>query len=360
MDQTGLNNYRIEIDKIDRKIVELLAERSQISIKIGKLKQDCELEVYHPDREKQIYQKLLNYNLRSDFPDISLLHLYREIIGVSRKLQLPLIVAYLGPEASYTHMAALQHFGTCTDTKSCRLIADVFSAVESGDADLGVVPVENSTEGVVNHTLDRMLLSSLRISAEEFMPINHCLLSKNSSLSEINSVYAHPQSFSQCRKWLEENLQHVEFIECSSNARAAQFAVENEKVAAIAGQNAAEVYALNILQEHIEDANENITRFLIVGKIYCSPTGHDKTSIVCSIKDKPGALLTILQVFSRRKINMTRIESRPTRQRAWEYQFFIDIDGHEEDPLVREALDDLMQQTRFLKVLGSYPSGFNL
>lgn len=355
MPENELNRYRKQIDTIDKSIVELLRERSEISVQIGLIKKNRNLEVYHPDREVQIFQRLQAYNSNSQFPDRALFQIYREIIGVSRKLQRPLSIGYLGPEASYTHMAALRHFGAVTECVSRKSIPDVFSAVETGECDYGVVPVENSTEGVVSHTLDRMLRSPLQISAEEFMPIHHCLLSNAENLSSVKTVYAHPQSFSQCRRWLEENLHQAEFIECSSNTKAAQLAVANRSAAAIAGVVAAEVYALTVLAENIEDSHENITRFLIIGKSACRATGKDKTSLVCTIQDKPGALLEILQVFSSRKINMTKIESRPTRQRAWEYQFFIDIEGHESQPEVKASLEDLMHRTRFLRVLGSYP-----
>ena len=311
-----LNTLRTQIDSLDSKIIETLNERLRVAIEIGRLKSDGKIPVFHPEREKQVIDNIVQHNTDGVFPEKSLITIYTEIMSASRSLQSPLKIAYLGPKATYTHMALRQHFGSAVEAIPVESIEETFKAVEHGKAPYGVVPVENSTEGVVTHTLDRFVDSQLNIVSEIYMNIAHCLLSKNSDPSSITRVYSHPQSFSQCRQWLNNNFNHAERQETSSNSRAAELAAQDKSSAAIAGEVAAGVYNLNILQSHIEDNPENMTRFLVIGKNLCKPTDNDKTSLVCSVNDQPGALHNLLAAFSNRDINMTRIESRPTRKKS--------------------------------------------
>ena len=278
-------------------------------------------------------------------------------MSASRSLQSPLRIAYLGPKATYTHMALRRHFGSAVEGIPVESIEETFKAVENGKAAYGVVPVENSTEGVVTHTLDRFVDSQLNIVSEIYMNISHCLLSKAEGMGDVKKIYAHPQSFSQCRQWLNNNLSGIEKQETSSNSRAAELAAGDPTAAAIAGKVAGGVYDLNILASHIEDNPENMTRFLVIGKSLCEPTDMDKTSLVCSVNDRPGALHDLLSAFSGRSINMTRIESRPTRKKAWQYLFFIDLEGHASNPAIKTTLEELEETIQYIRVLGSYPVG---
>jgi len=352
-----LNQLRSRIDELDSQIIDKLNERLRVAIKIGRLKSGGKIPVFHPEREKQVISNIVGHNSGGVFPKNLLINIYTEIMSASRSLQSPLRIAYLGPKATYTHMALCRHFGSAVEGIPVESIEETFRAVENGKTAYGVVPVENSTEGVVTHTLDRFVDSQLNIVSEIYMNISHCLLSRCTDIKAIGKIYSHPQSFSQCRLWLNSNLSSVEKMETSSNSRAAEMAAEEESAAAIAGKIAGGVYDLNILASHIEDNPENMTRFLVIGKDLCKPTDRDKTSLVCSVKDRPGALHDLLSAFSSRNINMTRIESRPTRKKAWQYLFFIDLEGHVEDPAIRQTLEELEETTQYIHVLGSYPVG---
>jgi chorismate mutase/prephenate dehydratase len=266
-----------------------------------------------------------------------------------------LTIAYLGPEATFTHQAAIQKFGSSLRYSPQKTIADVFAEVSKNRADYGVVPVENSTEGVVTHTLDVFMDSDLKIVAQIILPVQQCLLS-NSRRSHIRKLFAHPQSLAQCRGWIQNNLPHVEIIETSSNARSAELAAKEPRSAAIAGMLAAEKYDLDVLEQDIQDNAANATRFLVLGRQCSPPTGNDRTSLMVSIQDKVGALHHALAAFRRNRINLSKIESRPSKRRAWEYFFFIDCDGHLQDRRVANAIGLLQQECSFVKVLGSYPN----
>ena len=353
-----LSELRNRIDRIDEKILELLNERARLAGKIGELKKKNNLEVHIPERERQIFERLIKLNKEKyseTFPSEALVHIYREIISACLSLEKPLRIAYLGPKATFTHQAALEYFGFSAHYVPCSTIRDVFVEVESGRADYGVVPVENTIEGVVNYTLDMFLETDLKISGEVVIPINHHLLSTHESLSDIRKVYSHKMAIGQCRKWLEKNLPEATVIETESTAKACEIALEEENSGAIASEVASYTYHLNILARNIQDSGDNFTRFLVVSKREMKPTGKDKTSLIFAVRDEPGALYRALEVFYEKGINLTKIESRPSRRRAWDYVFFVDLEGHAEDRKVQETLGKLKERTQMVKILGSYP-----
>ncbi|MEK6795017.1 MAG: prephenate dehydratase [Spirochaetota bacterium] len=350
-----IDKHRISINRIDEEIVKLINERTSHAVAIGKIKRELNRVIYDPKREAEILERIETLAKGKPFPSRVLRMIYREIMSASREIEEPISVAYFGPEGSFTHTAAIEQFGSSTEFAALKTIGDVFKEVEVDKYDYGVVPIENSNEGAVNYTLDMFITSTLKICSEHFMNIHHCLLSQCTDVSEIKKIYSHPQSFGQCRMWIMNNLPHAELIESSSNSEAAKVVGWDKFSAAIAGVVNAELYKLNVLAENIEDNPENFTRFLTIGKDDNEPSKKDKTSLIVAIKDKPGALQTVLAIFSDRNINMNKIESRPTKKKAWEYLFYIDIDGHRKDKHITEALAALDQETTFLKVLGSYP-----
>ncbi|MCX7916959.1 MAG: prephenate dehydratase, partial [bacterium] len=274
---------------------------------------------------------------------------------VYRSMFREIVVSYLGPEGTFTHQAALSKFGKKARYLPVKTIDEVFREVEKERADYGVVPIENSIEGVVTHTLDVFIESDLKITSETPPPTPHFLLSKEKAISDINKVYSHPQAIAQCRNWIGQNLPNAEIFETESTTSAVKKVIKEKNSAAIASEIAAEMYNLNILAERIEDFRENVTRFLVIGKDFTEKTGNDKTSILFSIKDKVGALHDILAPFKKENINLTRIESRPSKKKAWEYVFFVDFNGHKDEPNVKKALGKIKKSTIFLKILGSYP-----
>lgn len=305
--------------------------------------------------EVEIYDRLSKKNKEGLLPDNVLKAIYREIMSVSLSCE-DVKIAYLGPDATFTHQAALEKFGASCEFISKKSISEVFDEVESGKANHGVVPIENSSEGIVTHTLDMFIDSELKICSEIILKISQNLLS-NTHFEDIKRVYYHPQSFAQARVWLENNLPDVEYIEVSSTAEAARRAAQENLSAAIASELAANIYNLNIVIKGIEAGKENYTRFLVIGREISAPTGNDKTSILFSIKDRVGALHDMLIPFAKHRINLTKIESRPSRKQAWEYIFFIDLQGHAKDENVQKALSELGGQCLHLKLLGSYPVG---
>ncbi len=351
----SLEEIRKKIDEIDNEIIRLLNERARAAIEIGKIKEQANAHVYAPAREKQVIEQLCAKNTGPLTAD-ALKSIYKEIISASRSMEKPLTVTYLGPRATFAHLAALQKFGSSTNYVSARTISDVFIDVKKGHADYGVVPIENSTEGIVSYTLDMFMESDLKIFSEVMLEVSQNLMSKG-QLTDIKKVYSHPQALGQCRRWLEANMSHAELIATSSTAQAAELAEKDPAAAAIANELAAEIYHLNLLVRRIEDSPNNYTRFLIVGHSTAQRSGHDKTSIMFSIRHKVGALSEILKTFASHNINLTRIESRPSRQRAWEYVFFVDLEGHTNDAHVAQALEEAGANCIFLKTLGSYPSG---
>lgn len=348
-----IEKLREQIDKIDDKIVKLLNKRAEHVKEIGKLKIKTGKSFFDASRQREIMSRIVTKDIGS-FPKEAIKKIFVEIMSASLSLENRIRVGYLGPEATFTQQAALNQFGSSAHFDSYKSIPDIFVAIDKGNIDYGVVPIENSTGGIVHHTLDMFLEYDLNICSETFLPIQQNLLA-NTSMDKIKKIYSHPQSFLQCRVWLKENLPKAEMIEVASNSQGVEMAIKNKNAAAIGGELAAKLYKIKILVRGIEDIKDNTTRFLVIGKQSSKPTGNDKTSLMFSIKDKPGALEAILLPFSKKGINLTKIESRPTRRRAWEYAFFVDLEGHIEDQKVKEAIDEISDHCVFIRILGSYP-----
>ncbi len=349
----SLNNLRKKIDKIDSQVTKLLNQRANLSLTIRKAKKEQNKTVYSPERERQIIKRLSSIN-KGPLNDASLEAIYREIMSASLALGKPIKIAYLGPEATYTHLASLRHFGTQVKYIACNNITDVFLEVRRQNADYGVVPIENSTEGIVSHTLDMFVDSDLKICSQIISEISHNLLA-NCAKKSIKKVYSNANALGQCRIWLDKNLPGVDTVEVSSTTKAAQVCAKQKNAAAIASTLAAKQCKLKILSSGIEDSPHNITRFLVIGQTDCPMTKKDRTSILFSIKDRVGALHDMLVPFKKNKINLTKIESRPSKKKAWDYYFFVDLDGHRLDKKVQRAVNELEEKCKFLKVLGSYP-----
>jgi chorismate mutase/prephenate dehydratase len=349
-----LKELRKEIDTTDDRIMELLNRRAELVIAVGKLKSAEKGEFHVPSREREIYERLTVQN-RGPFPNEALRSVFREIISASLALEAPMKVAFFGPKATFTHMAAMQQFGLSAELVPQKSIPAVFEEVEKGRAQYGVVPVENSTEGMVSHTLDMFMESELKINAEVLLEIHHYLLSRTGRFEDIRKVYSHPQPIAQCRHWLAENLPNVPLVDVASTAVAAQIVSEDYTAAAIASELAAAMYDLKVARERIEDQVNNFTRFLIIGRKMAERSGDDKTSLMFSVKDEVGILYRMLEPFAKRGINLSKIESRPLKKKAWEYIFFLDLMGHIGDPVIAEAVQELKECCQFVKVLGSYP-----
>lgn len=351
---SDIQNYRKKVDEIDEKILDLLSQRANLAIKIGDIKRKNNKNIHSPKREKEIYEKLFRKN-NGPLANESIRYIYREIISASLALEKPIKISFLGPEASFTHLACIQRFGLSIKYHSEDYIKGVFDDVGKGLAMYGVVPVENSTEGAINLTLDMLLESDLKICGEILLSINHNLLNKTGIIKDVRQVVSHPQSIAQCREWLDKHLSGIPLNEVSSNSRAAVMASKNKSLAAIASSMAADLYGLKIINKNIEDNVNNFTRFLIIGKSSSERTGDDKTSLLFSAKDRAGVLHEVLRPFAENKINLTKIESRPLKKKAWEYIFYLDLLGHFEDLKVKKAIKSLKSKCIFLKILGSYP-----
>ncbi len=351
-----LADIRKRIDALDTQIQSLVTERAGLAEFVAKAKRAAgeTKDFYRPEREVEVLRMVMERN-QGPLSDEAITRLFREIMSMCLALQEPLKIAYLGPEGTFTQAAAMKHFGQGVLTIPLAAINEVFREVESGQAHYGVVPVENSTEGVINHTLDMFMTSPLNICGEVDLRIHHHLLSLSADLGSIHKVCAHSQALAQCREWLDTRLPKAERMSVSSNAEAARLAAEDDSIAAIAGDSAAELYKLPLLASNIEDEPDNTTRFLIVGAQKVGVTGKDKTSLLVSTRNQPGALASLLEPFARNGISMTRVESRPSRQGMWNYVFFVDIDGHEEEQGVATALAELEASASLFKVLGSYP-----
>ena len=349
-----ISEHRKAIDKLDMQIVRLLNERTKHVLAIGEIKLKADEEIYVPARERAVLNRIARLN-QGPMTNDQLRAVYREVMSSALALEKTLSIAYLGPEATFTHQAAIRRFGSSLRYAAQKTIADVFTEVSKHRADYGVVPVENSTEGVVTHTLDMFVDSDLKVVSQIILRIQQCLMS-NTPRAQIKKLYAHPQSLAQCRAWIQNNLPRIEIVETSSNARSAELAAKERGTAAIGGLLAAEKYGLRVLEQDIQDNAANATRFLVLGR-QCTPaTGHDRTSLMISISDKVGALHHALAAFRRFRINLTKIESRPSKRKAWEYFFFIDCDGHVDDKKVAKAIERLEQECSYVKVLGSYPN----
>jgi chorismate mutase / prephenate dehydratase len=348
-----LAQIRKRIDAIDSKLIELLNARADLVHEVGEVKKRNGLAVYAPEREEQLLRSLVKKS-KGRLPANAIRAIYREIMSASLALEKHLTIAYLGPEATWSHQAARDKFGASVDYSPQSSIAEVFNVVARGKADYGVVPIENSTEGAVNYTLDQLVDSELKVCAQFSLRIENNFVAKIPR-AEIRKVYSHPQVFGQCRQWLRHNLPGVDLIEVASTTHAAEIAARELHAGAIAGRMAAEVYGLNILESSIQDSPNNTTRFLVIGHNTCPPTGDDKTSLMFCVQDKPGALFNALEPFKRLRINMSKIESRPSKRKAWEYFFFVDVEGHAQDVTLVRALDELAKHCTFVKILGSYP-----
>jgi len=359
-DAENLDGIRQQIDAVDVQLGELIGQRAALAQQVGEAKRQADnggtVEFYRPEREAQVLRAVAERN-EGPLDDGEVVRLFREIMSACRAYEEPLQVGYLGPEGTFTHSAVYKHFGHSVGALPLATIEDVFHEVESGTARYGVVPIENSSAGMVNHTLDMFLNSSLKVCGEVEMRIRQHLLGQMESPDEVKRVCAHPQALAQCRAWLNEFLPNAEQIPSSSNAEGARRARDEAGTAAIAGDAAAEVYGLNVLVADIEDSRDNTTRFLVIGSRIAPPSGDDKTSLLVTSADSDdaGSLHRILAPFAGQGINMTRIESRPSRRRKWHYAFFIDIEGHADDEPVKQALAELEAQAPLTRVLGSYP-----
>ncbi|ALN80392.1 chorismate mutase [Lysobacter antibioticus] len=347
---------RERIDGIDRHIQELIGERAQFANQVGKAKGKlaAAVDYYRPEREAQVLRRVVD---RNDGPlnDEVLVRLFREIMSACLAQQEPLKIGFLGPEGTHSQQAVYKHFGHSIHGLPLASIEEVFQEVEAGNADFGVVPVENSTQGTIQSTLDMFLTSGLKISGEVELRVHQHLLSRSGRIEDIERVYSHPQSFAQCKAWLREYLPKAEKIAVSSNAEAARRARNADDAAAIAGASAGNVYGLRTVAGPIEDRPDNTTRFLVIGRELFTPSGNDRTSLLIFIKDEPGALYNVLSPFAKRGLSMNRIESRPGHTGRWQYAFFVDIGGHVQEPAMREALEELEELAHEVKVLGSYP-----
>ena len=350
----SIERDRDAIDKIDEQILALLNQRAKLALAIGRKKRRRAKAQFAPARERQIFDRLLAAN-PGPLPDESLTSIYREILAVHRQLELPATIAYLGPAGTFTHMAVLRKFGAHADASPAESIADVFNQVEKGAATFGVVPMENSTEGVINDTLDMFVESSLDICAELYLDVDHYLVSR-SPIEEVTRIYSMRQPLAQCRVWVKTNLPRAEIKDAATTSVAAQLAASEPSAAAIGTKLAAELYGLNIIGEKIQDSPYNRTRFLVIGRsAHSEPSGRDKVSIMFAVRHEAGALYQALAALDKYDVNMTMIESRPTKKTPWEYIFFVDFQGHISDPAVVHALEHLGSATLFMRVLGSYP-----
>ncbi|GAB6073103.1 prephenate dehydratase [Venenivibrio stagnispumantis] len=352
--QEQLKKLREEIDKIDENIVKLLNERAKLAQQVGEIKKKYNLPIYVPSREAEIFERIQKIS-DGPFPKEALKHIFKEIISACRGTEEVIKVAYLGPKATFTHQASIKHFGQTVEHIPVMTIKDVFEEIVKKKVDYGIVPVENTIEGVVNYTLDMFLDYDLKIIGEVILEISLHLLSINTDISKIERIYSHRHAIAECRDWIMKNMPHAQIIEVESTAKAAEIAKDDFQSAAIASEAAADVYGLHILERKIDKHLYNYTRFLIIGKDIPPPSGNDKTTFIFSLRNEVGALYKNLEPLYRYGINMTKIESRPSKREAWEYIFFTDIEGHISEENVKKALEELKERSPYFKILGSYP-----
>ncbi|KPF69173.1 chorismate mutase [beta proteobacterium AAP99] len=353
-DESALAPLRRRIDDIDSQLLHLISERARLAQEVGRVKHARGEPVYRPEREAQVLARLAQTNA-GPLPAESIRAVWLELMSACRALEAPLSVAYLGPEGTFSEAAALAQFGSQIETQPCASIDEVFRSVEAGGAGFGVVPVENSTEGSVNRTLDLLLGSSLSICAELALPIEHCLLTRTGTLDGVTEVAAHPQALAQCQAWLSAHAPQLVRVAAASNGAAAQAAAQTPKLAAIAGIGAAARYGLKPVAQAIQDDPHNRTRFQVIGRLQTQPSGADHTSLILSVPNRPGAVYDMLAPLAEHGVSMTRFESRPARTGQWEYYFYIDVAGHQLEPRIAAALEALRTRTAFFKLLGSYP-----
>lgn len=356
MSDNKLQALRERIDVIDKQILDLLNQRAQVAQHVGHVKAETNAPVFRPEREAQVLRSVAERN-PGPLHGADVQMIFREIMSACRALEKRVAVAYLGPQGTFSEQAVYQQFGHAIETLSCASIDQVFRSVEAGTADFGVVPVENSTEGAVNRTLDLLLQTTLAISGEISLPVHHSLMTSGGSMSGITRICAHSQALAQCHAWLNQHYPTIEREAVASNGEAARLAAEDPSVAAIAGEIAGQKYNLQVVQAHIQDDPHNRTRFAVVGRLQAAPSGKDQTSLVLSVPNKAGAVYNLLAPLARHGVSMTRFESRPARMGTWEYYFYVDIEGHAHDEKVMKALGELKENAAFFKVLGSYPSG---
>ena len=356
-EQQQLTEIRNQIDNIDQQIQELIGQRALCAQKVADIKTQggkVEAVFYRPEREAQVLRAVKARNA-SLLPDDEMAKLFREIMSACLALEQPVSVAFLGPEGSYSHASMVKQFGSSAHPYAVSTIEEVFATVAKGDAHYGIIPVENSSEGVVKQTQNELMNTALRISGEVELEIHHCLLSKSASVEDIKKVVAHPQALGQCEEWLKNNVPWAELEAVDSNALAAKMAQSDQTLAAIASQQAGQLYQLTVLEERIEDFEDNTTKFWVIGREDTQPSGDDKTALIVSMPNKAGALLDILACFSERNINMTRIISRPSTDKKWDYLFFIDVLGHKDETNMQAALQEVKAKADFYKLLGSFP-----
>ena len=349
-----LDPLRKKIDEVDRELIELLTKRANLALEVGHVKQEFGSVVYRPEREQQVLDKVTGLNpgpIKSD----GIVSIWREIMSACRAIEADINVAYLGPVGTFSETATLEFFGHSVSLSPKATLDEIFRSVELGQCQYGVVPIENSSEGAISRTLDLLLETSLLITGEISIPIRHVLMSESGHLDGVTHVLAHPQALAQCQQWLTQHAPNLHRESVSSNAQAALEASKNPHYAAIAGANAAEKYNLKMIEQGIQDDAHNRTRFVIIGHHIAAPTGKDQTSLILSVKNEAGAVYKLLEPFSKHGVSMTRFESRPARKGTWEYHFYIDIDGHQDDANVAQSLKVLKEITSFYKCLGSYP-----
>ncbi len=349
-----LTPLREQIDAIDAQILDLLNRRAQVAQAVGHIKAATRAPVFRPEREAQVLRGVVERN-PGPMGDADVRTIFREIMSACRALERRVVVAYLGPVGTFTEQAVYQQFGSAVDALPCASIDEVFRAAEAGTADFGVVPIENSSEGAINRTLDLLLQTSLIISGEVSIHVHHSLMTKTGSMDGVSFICAHSQALAQCQAWLNQHYPTIERRAVASNAEAARMASGDATVAAIASEMAGEQYQLGVVQAHVQDDPHNRTRFAIIGQLQTEPSGADQTSLVLAVPNKAGAVYHLLAPLAKNGVSMTRFESRPARMGAWEYYFYVDIEGHSHDPAVAQALLELKDNAAFFKVLGSYP-----
>lgn len=350
----GLAPLRAQIDEIDRRLLELLSRRAELAAEVGRLKLATGTPAYRPEREAEVLRALAAFN-RGPLEPAALEPIFREIISACRAMERPLTVAFLGPSGTFSELAALRQFGSAVQLAPCASFDEAFRCAEAGRAEYAVVPVENSAEGAVSRALDLLLTTPLKIVAEISIPVQHHLLTASGSLDGVQRLVGHPQTLAQCLGWLNQNLPGLPRSEVASNAEAARLASQDAAAAAVAGENAAQRYGLQIVARHIQDDPHNRTRFLVLGQQECAPTGRDKTSLILSVHNRAGAVYHMLAPLARHGVSMTRFESRPARTGAWEYYFYVDVEGHRSDAALAAAFGELTESCAFFRCLGSYP-----
>jgi chorismate mutase / prephenate dehydratase len=349
-----LKPLRVQIDDIDAQILALLAQRGRLAQEVGHVKAETNAPVFRPEREAQVLRGVAERN-PGPLQDSDVQTIFREIMSACRALEKRVTVAYLGPSGTFSEEAVFKQFGSAIETLPCVSIDEVFRATEAGTADFGVIPVENSSEGAVNRTLDLLLATTTAISGEVSIAVQHSLMTRTGSMDGVTVVCAHSQALAQCQVWLNLHHPNIERRAVASNAEAARMASEDPTVAAIASEMAGEQYKLGVVQAHIQDDPHNRTRFVVIGRLHTNPSGHDHTSLVLAVPNKAGAVYSLLAPVTRHGVSMTRFESRPARIGTWEYYFYVDVEGHIQDPKVARALEELKENAAFFKLLGSYP-----